>query len=68
MISKYMKTLYCWLLEMAQVPLSWLRHKYPVAWEGGLDSLQQFVAGHRREAGHALMKRRSCIANTLLVV
>jgi len=68
MISIKMKALYRWLLETAEVALSWLRHKYPVAWESGLHTLQQLTAGSMKEAGHVQMRRGFFIVGTLLVV
>jgi len=68
MISIKMKTLYRWLLETAEVALSWLRHKSPAAWNRGQDTLQRFTAGPMRKAGYAQMRRLPFIVGTALVV
>ena len=68
MISIKMKTLYRWLLETAEVALSWLRRKYPVSWERGLYTLQQLTAGPMRKASYVQMRRLPFIVGTALVV
>lgn len=64
MISQYLKSIYSWLKEKAEVALAWLKQHGPVA----RDNAKLFLTSPLSEAEYALLKRVSAIVGTALAL